>query len=182
MDLLLLLCAHGAKHQWLEMKWICDIAELVRTEKDTIDWRELHREASRQGVRCVLSLGLFLARDLLDAELPVEMSKTVDRDLRGKSIVSTIVSKLFTESMEPYRDLEKVVFYLRTKDRWQERIRFCSCYISQYLHRVVTPTWKDRDILSLPGPLFFLYYFVRPLRLTVEYLRLASRRLSRGKH
>ena len=130
----------------------------------------------------MLSLGLFLARDLLGAELPVEMSKAVDRDLRGKSIVSTVVSKLFTESMEPYKDLEKVVFYLRTKDRWQDRIRFCSCYISQYLRRVATPTWQDRDKLSLPGPLFFLYYFFRPLRLTVKYLRLALRPLSRGKH
>jgi Uncharacterised nucleotidyltransferase len=154
---LLLLCVHGAKHQWLAMKWICDIAELVRTEKETIDWRELHQEASRQGVRRVLSLGLFLARDLLGAELPVEMSKAVDRDFKEKSIVSTIVSKLFTESMEPYWDLEKVVFYLRTKDRWQDRIRFCSCYISQYLRMVVTPTWQDRNILSLPTPLFFLH-------------------------
>jgi hypothetical protein len=181
MDLLLLLCVHGAKHQWLEMKWICDVAELVRTEKETIDWRELHQEASRQGVRRMLSLGLFLARDLLGAELPVEMSRAVDRDLRGKSIISTVVSKLFTESMETSRDLEKVVFYLRTKDRWQDRIRFCSCYISQYLHRVVTPTSKDRNILCLPAPLFFLYYFFRPLRLTVKYLRLALRSLSRGK-
>ena len=181
MDLLLLLCVHGAKHQWLEMKWICDVAELVRTEKETIDWRELHQEASRQGVRRMLSFGLFLARDLLGAELPVEMSKAVERDLRGKSIISTVVSKLFTESMEPSRDLERVVFYLRTKDRWQDRIRFCSCYISQYLHRVVTPTSKDRNILCLPAPLFFLYYFFRPLRLTVNYLRHASRRLSRGK-
>ncbi len=181
MDLLLLLCVHGAKHQWLAMKWICDIAELVRTEKETIDWRELYQEASRQGVRRVLSLGLFLARDLLDAELPVEMSKAVDRDLRGKTIVSRIVSKLFTESMEPYTDLEKLVFYLRTKDRWQDRIRFCSRYISQYLRMVVTPTSHDRNTLSLPAPLFFLHYFFRPLRLTVKYLRLASRRLSRGK-
>ena len=181
MDLLLLLCAHGAKHQWLEMKWICDVAELVRSEKETIDWRELHLEASRQGVRRVLSLGLVLARDLLGAELPVETSRAVDRDLRGKSIVSTVVSKLFTESMEPYRDLEKVVFYLRAKDRWQERVRFCSCYILQILRKVVTPTSEDREILSLPGPLAFLCYFLRPLRLTVNYLRLASRRLSRGK-
>src|SRR5262245_20468525 len=181
MDLLLLLCTHGAKHQWLEMKWICDVAELVRSEKETLDWREVHREASRQGVRRVLSLGLFLARDLLGAELPVQTSKAVDRDLRGKSIVSTIVSKLFTGSKEPYRDVEKVVFYLRTRDRWQERLRFCSCYILQYLRKVVTPTSRDRDVLCLPAPLFFLYYFFRPLRLTVNYLRLASRRLSRGK-
>jgi hypothetical protein len=67
MDLLIILCAHGTKHQWQEIKWICDVAELLRTEKEKIDWRKLQQEASRQGVRRMLNLGLFLAHDLLGA-------------------------------------------------------------------------------------------------------------------
>ena len=66
-------------------------------------------------------------------------------------------------------------------DRWQDRVRFCSAYLSQSLRAVVTPTSEEREFLSLPVPLFFLYYFLRPLRLTVKYLRLALMRLSRGK-
>ena len=180
MDLLLILCAHGAKHQWQELKWICDVAELVRTEKETIDWEKLQREASRQGVRRVLNLGLLLARDLLGAELPEDVSKAVHRDFtRGGSVVRRIVSKLFLESIEPYRDFDNVIFYLRTMDRWQDRVRFCSAYLSQSLRAVVTPTSKEREFLSLPVPFFFLYYFLRPLRLTVKYLRLGLMRLSR---
>ena len=181
MDLLLILCAHGAKHQWQRMKWICDVAELVSTEKEKIDWGKLQQEASRQGMRRMLSLGLILARNLLGAELPVEVAKTVERDFRGGSVVSRIVSKLFTESTEPFGDFELVIFYLRTMDRWQDRVRFCSSYFSQWLRHVATPTSKERESLSLPAPLSFLYYVSRPLRLTVRYLRLALRRLLRGK-
>jgi len=181
MDLLLILCAHGAKHQWQEIKWICDVAELLRTQKEKIDWGKLQQEASRQGVRRMLNLGLFLAHDLLGAELPVEVSKTVERDFGGGSVVSRIVSKLFTESIEPFGDFEQVIFYLRTMDRWQDRVRFCSSYLSQCLRHVATPTSKEREFLSLPAPLFFLYYFFRPLRLAGKYLRLALRRLSQGK-
>jgi len=181
MDLLIILCAHGTKHQWQEIKWICDVAELLRTEKEKIDWRKLQQEASRQGVRRMLNLGLFLAHDLLGAELPVEVAKTVERDFRGGSVVSRIVSKLFTESTEPFGDFELVIFYLRTMDRWQDRVRFCSSYFSQWLRHVATPTPKERESLSLPAPLSFLYYFSRPLRLTVRYLRLALRRLLRRK-
>ncbi|MCC5639670.1 nucleotidyltransferase family protein [Nostoc sp. CHAB 5844] len=30
-DLLLSLCVHGAKECWGKLKWICDVAELIRT-------------------------------------------------------------------------------------------------------------------------------------------------------
>jgi len=181
MDLLFILCAHGAKHQWEKMKWICDVAELVRAERDKIDWGKLQQEASRQGVRRMLSLGLLLARDLLGAELPVEVSKAVERNLGGGLVVSRIVSKLSAESDEPCGDLENVIFYLRTMDRWQDRVRFCSCYLSQCLRALATPTSKERELLFLPAPFSFLYFFVRPLRLTIKYLRLALRRFWRGK-
>ena len=180
MDLLLILCAHGTKHQWQEIKGICDVAELLRTEKEKIDWRKLQQEASRQGVRRILNLGLFLAHDLLGAELPVEVSKTVERDFGGGSVVSGIVSKLFTESIEPFGDFELIIFYLRMMDQWQDRVRFCSSYLSQCLRHAATPTSKDRELVPLPAPFFFLSYFFRPLRLTIRYLRFALRRLLRG--
>jgi putative nucleotidyltransferase-like protein len=181
MDLLLILCAHGAKHQWEKMKWICDVAELVRTEKERVDWRKLRQEASRQGVGRMLSLGLVLARDLLGAELPVEVSKAVERDFGRGSVVSRIESRLLNESMEPFGDFELVIFYLRTMDRWQDRVRFCFSYLSQCLRDLATPTSKEREFFFLPAPFSFLYFFFRPLRLTVKYLGLALRRLSRGK-
>jgi putative nucleotidyltransferase-like protein len=175
-DLLLIVCAHGTKHHWQEIKWICDVAELVRTEKEKIDWIELQRRASQLGVRRMLSLGLILARDLLGADLPSQVSDSVKRDFGVGSIASTVVSKLFRGS-EPDRDFEKVIFYLRTMDRWSDRARFCFSYLSQCMRAAVSPTSKEREFLTLPTRLSFLYYWFRPLRLAAKYLYLGLNRV-----
>jgi len=112
------------------------VAELVRAEKEKLDWGTLQTEASRQGAGRVLRLGLFLARDLLGAELPVEVSKAIEREFGGGSVGSQIVSKLLTESIEPYSDFEKVVFYLKMMDGWQDRVQFCFRYLSQCLRAI----------------------------------------------
>src|SRR5207253_975904 len=67
--LLLILCVHGANHCWLRLNWLCDVAELLR-RNPALDWPALAAEAERWGCRRILTLGLLLAHDLLDAPLP----------------------------------------------------------------------------------------------------------------
>jgi hypothetical protein len=43
-DLLLILCAHGAKHLWMALGWICDVAELLRVHRD-MNWPDILEEA-----------------------------------------------------------------------------------------------------------------------------------------
>jgi hypothetical protein len=169
MNLLLILCAHGCKHRWEKMKWICDVAELVRAKGKEIDWRKIQQEASREGVSRMLSLGLFLAHELLGANLPGEILQKAQSDFRGKAIFRKIRGRLFSRSDKSPGGFERVLFYLRTKDRWRDRAQFCFSYLSQCLRVVVTPTSKERVSLPLPAPLFFIYYLLRPLRLMVKY-------------
>jgi hypothetical protein len=180
MDLLLILCVHGSKHRWEKLKWVCDVAELVRVHKEQIDWRKVQQEASRLGIERMLGLGLFLAQDFLGAVLPEEIAKKVQADSRMKSVAYQIRERLFAQSDEPTGDFQRVFFYLKAKDRWQDRWRFCSRYASQFVHKAITPNSKDRAGLPLPASFFFLHYFFRPLRLMVESGRLGLARLYRG--
>jgi hypothetical protein len=66
--LALFLCAHGAKHYWERLGWICDVGRLLQVEK-TVDWTGVFAEASETDTSRILSLGLLLARDLLGAEI-----------------------------------------------------------------------------------------------------------------
>jgi hypothetical protein len=168
-DLLLILCVHGSKHRWEQLKWMCDVAELVRTHKEEIDWENVQQEASRQGAERMLGLGLFLAHELLETALPEKILKKILADGATKSVAQQIRMKLFAQANDLPRDVKKVIFYLRTKDRWQDRLQFCFHYLSQWLRVVVTPTSIEREVLPLPAPFFFLYYFFRPLRLTVKH-------------
>ncbi len=169
MDMLLIPCVHGSKHRWEQLKWMCDVAELVRTYKEEIDWENAQQEASRQGVERMLGLGLFLAHEFLGAALPKEILKKILADGTTKSVAQQIRMKLFAQANDLPGDVKKVIFYLRTKDRWQDRLQFCFCYLSQWLRVMVTPTSIERKVLPLPDPFFFLYYFFRPLRLTVKH-------------
>ena len=179
-DLLLILCVHGSKHRWEKLKWICDVAELVRVYKEEIDWMEVKEEASRQAVERMLALGLFLAQEFLGTTLPNEVSKQISKELGPQSGFQQIRERLFAQTDEPRRKIEKVIFYLRTKDGWRDRFQFCFYYLSQCVQAIVTPTTKEQRVLPLPVPLYFLYYFFRPFRLTVKYGLLGLVRLYKG--
>ena len=71
-DLLLVLCAHGAKHLWASLGWVCDVAELLRAGP-AMNWAAVMEEA--RSLRCVriLLLGLVLAHDLLQAPMPEDL-------------------------------------------------------------------------------------------------------------
>ena len=67
-----LVCSHGAIHGWQNLKWVCDVAELVQSHEG-LDWnRTIERTASHASKR-VLLLGLLLASALLKAPLPDQL-------------------------------------------------------------------------------------------------------------
>jgi hypothetical protein len=43
-NLLLVRCAHGSKHLWERLGWICDVAELIRVRKEKSDWEKVNKE------------------------------------------------------------------------------------------------------------------------------------------
>jgi hypothetical protein len=71
-DLLLLLCAHGAKHAWSEPALIRDVARLLEVSAHELCWPELLRDAAAIGARRMLLLGLVLAAQA-DAPVPAEI-------------------------------------------------------------------------------------------------------------
>jgi hypothetical protein len=71
-DLLPYLCLHAGKHRWELLKWVVDIERLLKLHSGSIDWERMWRAARRGGYRQALSVGLLLARDTLDRELPRE--------------------------------------------------------------------------------------------------------------
>ncbi len=180
-DMLLILCVHGSKHRWEKLKWVCDVAELVRAQQSEIDWGEVQKEASRQRVERMLWLGLFLAHDLLDAAVAEDVLKKFETDHKIKSLGQQIRERLFAHADNRPGHVERVMFYFKTKDRWHETAQFCLRYVSQCLQAVANPTAKERAIVRLPSALFFLYYFFRPLRLTAKYCWLAAIRIYRWR-
>ncbi len=138
-DLLFVLCLHGCKHKWDSMKWVVDVAELVRIQTD-LDWREVIENARRTGSERMVFLGLFLANELLDARLPADVLAAV----RSKPLVAILAAEvcdnLFAVYAEPAGTLTELAFIARAAERFSTKL---SCHILRplyfLLHRVVRP-------------------------------------------
>jgi len=172
-DQLILLCIHGAKHNWRRLIWICDVAELLRIHSE-IDGRRLMEDAQRLGTKRMVALGLFLASNLLGAPIPENLRVELQADKVVASLGGQVHSRLFQEKDDRKIPSEDPIFYARTMDRMRDRIRFC-------LERLVTPTPWVLAHVRLPYALFFLYYLVRPLQLAKIYGLHTLRRVYHGK-
>ena len=149
-------CLHGAMHSWNQLKWIVDLAYLCQSISE-ISWPTLMDHARCKGLFRQVCLGLLLAEALVDVELPLLVHNQIKTDRFAQVLASRVKTNLFTISNEPplIADLK---FYLRTRERWQDRLKLL-------LDVIFIPKQRDWLTVSLPENLFFLYYVFRPLRL-----------------
>lgn len=173
-DLLLVVCVHSAKHLWVRLKWVCDVAELVRVHSD-MDWLELIGQATRLGSQRMLFLGLFLAKTLLGASIPESVWQRAQAEPGVESLAAEARDLLFREFPGPpgyglpgYYD--RSLFYVRAMERLRDKARY-------WFRFVTTPTEEEFEVLSLPDWLFPLYYLLRPLRMGRWFSRWVWRRM-----
>jgi Uncharacterised nucleotidyltransferase len=159
--LLLFLCAHGAKHNWSKLYWICDVAEVLRTHK-TLDWQTIQALSGQFGTQRMLLLGLYLAHDLLGASLPQTALGQIQCDSTIPSLAAEVRQNLFQPHSEPSLD-RKDRIYRQTMRSARDRVWY-------WIDTVFTPTPLEWEIVALPKPLFPLYYIVRMVRLALKYV------------
>ncbi len=128
-DLLLILCAHGSKHQWERLMWICDIAELVHVHQG-IDWRGLMDQARTLGTQRMLLLGLLLANDLLGTDLPAYVLQSIQADPKVKSLAGQVSEQIFLDVTNGVHQddnrptLYRTTFHFRLRERWRDKAQF----------------------------------------------------------
>jgi hypothetical protein len=160
---LLFLCAHGAKHLWARLGWLCDLARLVQVEQQ-IDWTAVFEQGRRSHTTRMTLLGLLLANDLFGVQLPGANAERVksDSDSSVRALAATVVAQL-SSSKQPSQ-LAFGALCTRALDRPAQRLRLL-------LGMFVQPTEAEYQVLQLPRPLYWTYYGFRPLRLAVKYAR-----------
>jgi hypothetical protein len=159
-DSLLIVCAHGSKHCWGQLGDVCDVAELV--ERNPIDWDFLLLQARALGSLRMVLLGLALARDIRGASLPRVISRRLEAEHRGVSLVEGIRSGLFGNRDTQPIVVQSAAFHLRSRERLLDRLR--------YVARLgILPSVEDFKRFPLPVTLFPLQYVLRPFRLLARY-------------
>jgi hypothetical protein len=143
-DLLLILCVHGAKHGWERLMWICDVAELVRAYQ-RMNWERLLEQANSLGSKRILFLGLFLANDLLGAELPEEIWQSIQADSRIQWLAGQVSGPLLAGADSVISDddrpaFARTTFYLTMRERLRDKVQF----LVRYPFRHYLPAFRER--------------------------------------
>jgi len=150
-DLLLVLCAHGAKHAWSEPGLVRDVARLLEISAGELGWPDLLRDAAAIGTRRMLLLGLLLAARE-DAPVPAEILSLAQQD---RSVVR-LAGRIRTRGPESHR------FFLQTRERFRDKLACCA-------RLALTPNEQDYSLLPLPVFLSPLYYPLHAARVAGKY-------------
>jgi hypothetical protein len=169
--LLLLLCAHGAKHRWWQLRWICDIAEYLRRQPE-LDCPAILALARRTGNERVLRLGLLLAHDLLGCAAPAEIVQRARADRVVVSLAHEVRTTLGLPCEPTAMRLDNLLFHIRAKEHLADRLKL-------FMHFTLMPAEADWTAVSLPTALSFLYFILRPLRLIQRYGAVCVKQLFR---
>lgn len=159
-DLLLYLCLHGALHQWMRLKWLCDIAALLRSAP-AIDWSAWSKRVEQIGLQQPLRRSLLLAACLLHAPLPQVLaqrwklhSDNLERNVRLPALWSADYEQTMAPGQVNGVKMGVMARQLLLRPNWR--------YLAAHLREpwAAPEDWRD---FPLPDSLFPLYHPLRPL-------------------
>ncbi len=160
-DLLLVLCAHGAKHSWARLAWLCDVARLLVVKRDELNWPRILDRARASGAGRILLLALFLADHLLTAPVPAELRQRASEDAALIRLARGVVNSLYRQNSDA-GGLRAHLFFLKTRERFRDKLAYCS-------RLAFTPNEEDHSALPLPALLSPLYYPLHAFRVFGKY-------------
>lgn len=168
-DALVILSIQLAKDSWAEsqlrLSKVCDIAELIRSQRD-LNWGLVESTSSGLGCRRMLDVGLGVTARLLG---PMPASVPIDRmaSVRRARLEEHTIAKLFeargstSSGMMPSNR-----FHFGIRERLRDKL-----YPYMLDLRVrLKPNERDFALLPLPASLRYLYFLLRPIRLARDGL------------
>ncbi len=179
-ELLIILCVHGSKHAWERLKWVVDVAELLRSQQ--LNWERVFSTATKWKCRRMLLLGLALANRLMKIPLPPDILNAISADHDVSVLAQCMPKGLLTHQHEGIDEHDGPALYFSLKDSWWERWRY-GLVLLHHDHPILRrlPSW-----FRWQKELTLLAHIVQPLRafavlcLPVKSLRRAFVRLFLG--
>jgi hypothetical protein len=151
--LLFYLCAHGAKHNWSLLYWLLEVTNLIRNEK--FDWETTLQEAIQLGIDRPLVQGLFLIETLFETSIPSEIQEYQKRNPIIQDLVQSCIFAIHDESQT-----QKTISAYWNKLSYKMKLKKSLNYKMGYFNPI---SIQDYEIIKLPDPLFFGYFWLRPI-------------------
>jgi Uncharacterised nucleotidyltransferase len=158
-DLMLVLCVHAAKHAWMQLSSLRDIARLARSL--ALDWDALWVQAERLGIARIVAVSFLLARELFATALPQPFR--VQDDQAAVALSERILPQIVADKEFDPESVGYFRLMMDLRERLRDRVSF--------LWRLwATPGAGEWSAIRLPSSLFPLYRVVRMFRLAGRML------------
>jgi hypothetical protein len=159
-DLLLVLCAHGAKHCWSHLGLITDFAWLLAREP--LDWLSILTRARGLGIERMVLLGASLAFRIFEVPLADPVAAAIERDPAVDILTNEIAAALFGDRHDERSIRDNASMHMRMRERLSDRLRY-------FFKLTFRPGLEDWQAIDLPAALSFLYPVLRFPRLALKY-------------
>jgi hypothetical protein len=112
-DELLLICIHGAKHFWQRLMWVADVAAFITGQQ--VRWDRALDVAQEVAAGRMLLLGLRLASDVFEMDLPDDIATVVKQDRSVAQLAVQIIQRLPVPDSEPSNLFGRALFRARMR-------------------------------------------------------------------
>jgi hypothetical protein len=153
-----LLIVHSAKHHWYALEYVFALAAMARLP--AVKWDDVHEILRVAGALNAAATGFSLVKSLFDVDPPPAFRPAMSRNDVATLHALAMQSLSLPPGVFPDRQLDRRLQRL-SFDRRFDRVRYDFC-------RVFEPTQADCEWLDLPEQFGFLYWLVRPVRLTLR--------------
>lgn len=160
--LLTLLALHGTKHTWDRLIWIVDIAALLGKYQAEINWNQYYGWCEKSGIKRLMALSIKLASDIFKAPIPAPFARFIHSDKILWDLAFMIEIRLKSFDTRPLGLKQSLWFFSKIREKRRDAVRYC-------WQLLATPGVADWLSFPLPRPFYFLYPFMRPLRLFKIY-------------
>ena len=145
-DELLYLMCHGAGHGWASLKWLCDVAMILRG-MDAQRWRHVAARCRAEGLEAVLASTVELCRTTFGLDLPAMPSGRRSAFIARKGRLAWAACDL-----PSFRQSLPLKLALKAHPG----------YLCRELSRLAIAP-QDWQRVNLPDSLFYIYFALRPL-------------------
>ncbi len=146
----LYLAGHAANHRWQSLKWVADIQDLCGSAP--IDWECVQEKARKFDLDLVVGSTLAVCSALFGTPTPANFS--------NPTLPAGV--KLFPNSLDRSEAWDTPLFYPKLLKSPSERLRW-------FAEMFFVARQADQMFFHLPDSLDFLYFLLRPLRLTCKW-------------
>jgi hypothetical protein len=155
---LLYFAAHGAKHYWSRLQWVCDIARFIQVMP--LNWDRAFQLCHSAGNPRMLTHALALTRLLLPVPLPSEVVSRIDGE--AEDLALAIAEAIFQGLGDRLGLIETAKFLNGIANGPLGLLRFTHAL-------TLAPTEAEWACIQLPSVAYPLYYPIRLGRLAAKY-------------